>query len=170
MTRELLLLRHGKSSWASPGLSDHDRPLNSRGVEATTQMGRLILSQRLLPALVRCSTAVRTCETWRVMAETWAEIGVPLPTYQTDSQLYLATVAQLATTIQATDDAVPRLMLIGHNPGLEELFAQLSGRHEEIPTACLMALRLPINHWLEFTPSTRSEVLGLWRPRELDVN
>lgn len=170
MARELLLLRHGKSSWESAGLGDHERPLTDRGIRACQQIARLIFEQQLMPDSVRCSTAVRTCETWQVLNATWAEMGVKHPPCQTESQLYLASVSSLAEIIRATDDAtVQRLMLIGHNPGLEELFSQLTSQIEHVPTACLMALRVPIDHWLQFTSSVQCELLGIWRPRELEA-
>lgn len=168
MPRELLLMRHGKSSWASAELEDHQRPLMPRGIKAAQHIATLIHNQGLMPSVVRCSTAVRTRETWQVMAETWKEMGVALPPCDFLSTLYLATTQKLAETIRAIDDRQQRLMLLGHNPGLEELYSQLSGQFEPVPTAGLIAWRLPIDHWQEFPAQSRGELLGFWRPGEIE--
>jgi len=170
MPRELLLLRHGKSSWASPDLEDQHRPLMPRGIQAAQQIAALILNEGLMPSVVRCSTAVRTRETWAVIEETWTKLGVTIPACAYVSTLYLATTHQLAEAIRTVADDQQRLLIIGHNPGLEELFAKLTGKFEAVPTAGLIALRLPIDHWPEFVPQCRGELLGFWRPRELDAH
>lgn len=122
--RQLLLLRHAKSSWEDRSLSDHDRPLNARGRLAARLMREMIESLGLVPDMVLVSTALRTRETLEAL-EPWPET----PLIEPMDSLYLATAAQMLKVLQGVPETVRSLMLVGHNPGLHELAVRLVGAH-----------------------------------------
>ena len=162
--KTLLLLRHAKSSWKNPQLDDHDRPLNSRGRTAAAQIGRLLQAEELRPDLVLCSTALRTRETADLVFAGLA----PSPEIIFREDLYHADPRQITRVISQVDVSAPCLMLLGHNPGLEEFLSQITGEELPLPTAALARLELELSEWREFNPSTRGRLDHLWRPRELD--
>ncbi len=122
--RQLLLLRHAKSSWDEPGIADHDRPLNRRGQVAARAMRQAMANLGLVPDLVLVSSARRTVETLQAL-EPWPETPLIEPT----DGLYLATAPQLLQRLQATAETVRSVLVIGHNPGLHELAVLLTGPH-----------------------------------------
>lgn len=126
--RQLLLLRHAKSSWDDRDLADHARPLNARGRQAATAMRGAIESLGLVPDQVLVSTATRTLQTLDAL-EPWPE----RPLIDPVDALYLATVPTLLATLRATAETVRSLMVVGHNPGLHELALLLAGAHGMTP-------------------------------------
>ena len=159
----LLILRHAKSSWKHAGLADHDRPLNTRGLRDAPRMGRLLREEGLLPDLVVSSTAVRALATADLAA---GEAGYGGAVMQ-DRRLYLAAPAALAGVLAEAGGGASRLLVVGHNPGLEELLAGLTGRAEPLPTAALAEVRLELAAWSALSADTRGRLVNLWRPREL---
>ena len=149
--KRLLLLRHAKSSWDNE-LADHDRPLNARGERAATLMGAYMRQAGLIPDLTLCSTAVRTRET---LAWVESAIGTKLKVdYQ--SGLYMASGGQIADAIRAAPDDVRTVLLIGHNPGMEEAALRLSepdgnGLRDDIaakyPTGALSVIDFDADSW-----------------------
>jgi phosphohistidine phosphatase len=162
--KTLLLLRHAKSSWKNPQWADHDRPLNSRGRLAAQRMGRLLSDEGLTPDLVLCSTALRARET----AELVFANSVTHATILYREDLYHAEPAQLSRILAEVSEPVPRLLLIGHNPGLEQFLSQLTTASCSFPTAGLAQIQLELPAWSQFHPTTRGELIQFWRPRELD--
>lgn len=128
--RQLLLLRHAKSSWDDAKLSDRDRPLNPRGRRAATTMRRAMRQLGLEPDLVLVSPARRTLETLEAL-EPWDET----PLIEPAEALYLGSAAQLLTVLHGVPDVVRSVLLIGHNPGLHELAVMLAGAPERAPAA-----------------------------------
>lgn len=161
--KTLLLLRHAKSSWDNNELSDFDRPLNDRGRRDAPRMGQLLAREDLTPDLIITSAARRAATTAELVALAAGYAG----DIQYTRQLYLADVDTLREVMAATPDHVDRLMLVGHNPDMEELVSDLTGHDERMPTAALACFRLPINYWSDLTGETTAELVGLWRPREL---
>ena len=130
---ELLILRHAKSSWASPGLKDHDRPLNDRGRRDAPRIGELLAAEDLLPDAVLCSTACRTVQTWELLS---AAAGCRVrPRFL--EEIYLADTGDLLEHLHKMPSGCERGMIIGHNPGMESLVAMLTGRQVTMPTAAL---------------------------------
>ena len=121
--RTLLLLRHAKSSWDDPSLSDHARPLNLRGQQAAAAMAREMRRLGLRPDHALVSSARRTLQTFAALGP-WDE---PPATFPMDS-LYLAPAADLLGVINAAPATARCMLLVGHNPGLHELALQLSDR------------------------------------------
>lgn len=161
--KTLLLLRHGKSSWKDTALSDHDRPLKKRGREAAQRMGRLLSELCVVPDHILSSSAVRALETAQLTVEAAAYRGE----VETVPALYHSDPRTLVAIVSHVPDRFASVLIIGHNPGLEDWLARLIGRHETVPTAALAQVELPLDSWLDFSPDTRGELKGLWRPSEL---
>ncbi|HEY6631716.1 MAG TPA: histidine phosphatase family protein [Rhizobiaceae bacterium] len=170
--RHLLLLRHAKSSWDDPSLADFDRPLASRGRDAAPLMGRELLRRGWLPGLALVSPAERTRQTWELVA---AELADAPPASFPD-RLYEASAQALLTEVRRTAESVRALLLIGHNPGLEDFAKLLAGDgsdasalarlHRKFPTAALARFKLD-GSWagLDAGAARLSHVL---RPKDLD--
>jgi phosphohistidine phosphatase len=162
--KTLLVLRHAKSSWHDPALDDHDRPLNKRGQQDGPRMGELVREHRLTPDVIISSDAVRA----RLTAEAVAEAACYTSEILLDPQLYIASPAGILAVLRTVRDTkAGTVMIVGHNPGLEELVAQLTGEQQDLPTAALAQIVLPIDRWGDLKVSTRGTLLGLWRPKEL---
>jgi phosphohistidine phosphatase len=161
--KTLLILRHAKSSWKDDSLPDHDRPLNKRGLKDAPRMGQLLRQEDLLPDLILCSTAQRARRTAEIVAEESGyegELRLSRDLYAFDAQAYLEVLAGLA-------DEYERVMLVGHNPAMEELLEALTGAFERLPTAALARISLPIEHWSELEDGPEGELIDVWRPKEL---
>ena len=159
----LLILRHGKSSWKHPGLADHDRPLNKRGLRDAPRMGRLLRDEDLVPDRIVSSTAVRARTTAELVADELGYHG----TVECSRDLYLASVPDIIRVLGNVGGDASRLLVVGHNPGHEELVAALTGGVAALPTAALAQVDLDVDVWSELTTSTRGRLVNLWRPREL---
>jgi len=150
--RRLLLLRHAKSSWAEPGASDHARPLNRRGQEAAPRIGAYLNRHELVPDCVLCSTARRTRETWDLIA---AEMrAAPQATYV--ERLYDATPRTLLDVLRRADAAFRSVLMVGHNPGLQEVATELIAAgdlddrerlREKLPTGGLVVIDFAMADW-----------------------
>lgn len=135
MTKELLLLRHTKSSWDEPGLSDFDRPLAPRGRKDAPRIGRALAELKWRPQMALVSPSARTRETWKlVKAETK---HLPKPTFS--EALYETPAEQLLAKLRHVPEKVDSLMLLGHNPGLQDLALRLAGQGSD--EAILQKLR-----------------------------
>jgi len=146
--KTILLLRHAKSDWGDRDMADIDRPLNRRGQAAAPVMAAWIADHGLRPDVVLCSTARRTRETLALVRPAFAD-KVP---EVLDEALYLAEVPVLLARLHAVDDAVGTVMVIAHNPGLEDLAAELSSFAGHMPTAGLVVIRFNIISWREIAP------------------
>lgn len=162
--KTLLVLRHAKSSWDDPALDDHERPLNARGERDAPRMGRLARKERLPVELIISSDALRARLTARAVADASGYRGEIL----LDPRLYHASAAEILAVLRsAVEHDIATVMIVGHNPGLEDLVARLTGEPESLPTAALAQIALPIDRWPDLTASTRGTLVGLWRPKEL---
>jgi len=151
--RRLYLLRHAKSSWARPGLDDFERPLNARGREASPATGRRMRKAGLVPDLVLCSAARRAVETWEALAPSLGRE----PAVKLYRSLYLAAPARILETVRRAPDEAGAVLVIGHNPGMERLAAQLAGPGSDpealaeltakYPTAALAVFELDAGSW-----------------------
>jgi phosphohistidine phosphatase len=168
----LTLLRHAKSTWDDPVARDFDRPLNQRGRRAAQTVGREMRAQGLAFDRIIASPAVRVIET---LEEIGAGYGQALDPHY-DQRLYLAPTETLLDLIQDTDDNVERLLIAGHNPGLERLVLLLTrkggdGLRDEVevkyPTATLAEISLPVEHWKEIEEGIGT-LARFIRPRDLD--
>lgn len=162
--KTLLLLRHAKSSWKDTELDDHDRPLNKRGKRDAPRMGKLLVEENLVPDLIVSSSAKRTRRTAELVAEAADYRGETRLT----GDLYEANAERLLAAIQVVPHHVSRLLLIGHNPGLEELLEAISGAYHPLSTAALAWLEVPVEAWRDFQRDLGSDLKHLWQPRELE--
>jgi phosphohistidine phosphatase len=135
--RRLMLLRHAKSAWPA-NTADRDRPLATRGREAAPVMGRYLAEELLLPDLVLISPAKRTAETWELVKPMLPE----KPPTHYEPRIYEASRERLLKVVQETEPEIRTLLMIGHNPGFEELATKLSG-HGDRYAAARMAQKYP---------------------------
>jgi phosphohistidine phosphatase len=162
--KTLLLLRHAKSSWKDDSLDDHDRPLNERGKKEAPRMGQLLLEEQLLPDIILSSDAKRARRTVEKVCEAGGYRGETVLT----SELYLANPATYLKALSRLPEHVSRVLVVGHNPGMEQLLELLTQRYEPMTTAALARIDLPgLERWSEIDASTRGELVKLWQPMEL---
>jgi phosphohistidine phosphatase len=161
--KRLLLLRHAKSSWDDPRLADFDRPLNDRGLRAAPLVGRFIRERKIKPDLVLSSPAERARRTAELITEA-AQLSAPT---RYDERIYEATVPRLLEVVSQIEDEVEELLLVGHNPGMEELLETLTGERRGMPTAALARIILDVEKWGRLRPGAGRLELHV-RPKELE--
>lgn len=167
--KTLYVLRHAKSDWGDSSLKDFDRPLNERGWKAAKAMGKELRKRGIEPDLVLASPAVRAQQTLERIQDGYVDhLNV------TDERaIYNAELPTLVGLIRKAPDTADRLMIVGHNPGLQELIVELSSvgdlRNEVaggLPTAALAEVRFDVSAWSDVAPGT-GNLAGLLKPREL---
>ena len=143
--KELLLVRHAKSSWDDPHLDDHDRPLNERGLRNAPEMGKRLQGLGIRTDAWISSTALRAITTAEIIAE---QIGFPQDQIQRTKDLYHASATELQEFIAGLDDAIGSAILFGHNPGMTSLVANLYGLPiDNLPTCGVVHLQFNENTW-----------------------
>lgn len=144
--RRLVVLRHAKSAWP-PDVPDHDRPLGTRGRRDAPAAGRWLREAGHTPDLVICSTSRRTRETWELAAEALA--AAPPAPVRLDERVYAATARALLDVLREAPDDAGTLLLVGHNPGVQDLVLRLTGEAradalrraaDKFPTSALAVL------------------------------
>jgi phosphohistidine phosphatase len=158
--KTLLILRHAKSSWKDEEVGDHDRPLNKRGKRDAPRMGERLKEADLQPELIISSTAKRARKTASKVAHQCGYQGV----IELHGTLYLAPPGAYLEALRHVDDAIHRVMIVGHNPGLEQLLAMLTGQQVLLPTATLAHVELAVDHWSDLDTQTRGSLVQLWHP------
>jgi len=146
--KSLTIVRHAKSSWKDRGLSDRERPLNTRGDRDAPIMGRRVAAAGIRPSQIISSPAVRAWTTARIFAK---ELGYPIEFLQREDGLYLASLDNLLDVVATQDDGFNHLMLFGHNPGLTDIVNYLvPGLTNNLPTAGVVSVDLDCNDWMLF--------------------
>ena len=161
--KTLLLMRHAKSSWDNTRLSDYERPLNERGRRDAPRMGELLRREGLTPDLIVASSAKRAATTAELVA---LELSLDSDIRYTE-QLYLAEPDAYITLARQLDDGIETLLMVGHNPGIQELVERLTGKEEMMSTAALAHIRAPIREWSRLAGKRQYELAHIWRPKEL---
>lgn len=161
--KTLLLMRHAKSSWGNPSLSDHDRPLNKRGERACRLMGSFLFEQGYIPDTIISSTAVRAKDTVTGLLETLSIEGEVTYT----RNLYLADVDSLLERLQTLPGEIEVAMLVGHNPGLDDFLDFICDEQEHMPTGAIAEIEFDISNWHDLTDQTSAEMKNLWKPKEI---
>jgi phosphohistidine phosphatase len=156
-TRTVLLMRHAKSSWDDPGLGDDQRPLNHRGRRDAPRVADWLVAQRLVPEQVLCSTAVRAVETLERMLERFPS---PVPVCF-EPKLYLAPPNQILSSIAALSDGVSPVLVVSHNPGLEQLVSAAAERWIPMPTGAVAVFEVP------HSPGSAADALEAWQLQTL---
>lgn len=169
--KTLLLLRHAKSNWDDASLDDFDRPLAERGREAAPGMGKELAARGWQPDAVLGSAAVRVHQTWTLVAAQLT--NAPKPTLS--KALYMAAPARLLQHARKTPETVNSLLIVGHNPGLEEFAALIAGdgsddaslarMREKFPTAALARFEFD-GTWAKLRRGT-ARLTHFLRPRDL---
>ncbi|MBN1413249.1 MAG: histidine phosphatase family protein [Spirochaetales bacterium] len=148
--KTLILQRHAKSSWDYPELEDHERPLNKRGKKASQLIGAFFRQNGIQPDLILCSTAMRTRETLRLMTNEWETVAE----IQFIDRIYHGDEDELISIITAVPNQVSKLMVIGHNPTLENLLEDMIGTTampEKFSTAAVAFIEVPVDDWREIS-------------------
>jgi phosphohistidine phosphatase len=128
-------------------------------------MGKLARDKKLVPDLIVSSTARRAKKTAEAVAEKSKYKGE----LRFDQELYLAGPAAIVGILrQIENPSADRVMVVGHNPGQEELIRALTGKEEVFPTAALAQIELPIDSWKDIDLDVGGKLVQLWRPKELD--
>lgn len=161
--KTLLLLRHAKSSWKDAALRDFERPLNERGRRAAPLMGRFLRRQKLRPDLVLSSPAERARETAAFVVESAGLAG----RLRYDERIYEATAERLLEVVSQIEDSCEQALLVGHNPGTEELIELLTGERAAMPTAALACVALDVEKWDKARRGC-GRLEWVVRPKELD--
>ncbi|MEV7616625.1 histidine phosphatase family protein [Streptomyces sp. NPDC089799] len=153
---DLVILRHAKSAWP-PGVPDRDRPLGPRGLRDAPAAGRLLARSGILPDLVLCSPARRTRETWELASAEFPAAPAVTP----EPRLYGAATEEILDIVRETPSGIGTLLLVGHNPGLQDLVLTLAGGagdadaldriEEKFPTSAVAVLACP-GTWAGLAP------------------
>ncbi|MFJ3307770.1 SixA phosphatase family protein [Streptomyces sp. NPDC086549] len=156
--RRLVVLRHAKSAWPE-GVPDHQRPLAPRGRRDAPAAGVALAEADCLPDLALCSTAVRARQTWELASAQW---GTP-PPVRHDRRLYAAGPEDLLAVVREVPPEVETLLLVGHNPGLEQLVLEIAGDslddaldevRTKFPTSAIAVLAWHGTGWEALGPGT----------------
>ncbi len=174
--RKLILFRHAKSAWP-PGVADHDRPLGRRGIRDAPVMGRWLREAGCVPDRVLCSTARRARETWELAQTSLA--AIPPATF--DRGIYEGGATELLAFIRQAPAVVGTLLLVGHNPAIEELALMLAANapgteespgpaalermRSKFPTAAIAVLE-PAETWHDLGPG-QARLTAFVTPRDL---
>lgn len=160
--KSLFLMRHAKSSWKEPNLPDFQRPLNKRGKKDAPLMGKHLKAQNLVPQTILSSSAVRARQTVESLSEAAGFNGEIIFL----DQLYMAEADEYLRALREVPDSIDRVMVVGHNPGLETLLQILTNQIHALPTAVIARLALPIERWSSLSAETSGELVEIWLPRE----
>lgn len=165
--RELWLLRHAKSAWDTDAPSDFERPLNRRGERDAPRMGRWMRRQGWIPDRVLASPARRARQTAEAVCR---ELGIDPGAICWEPRLYEASVSDLLAVLRSCPETARRVLVVGHNPGLEELALTLCGPlalpgKKLLPTAALLRLAVS-GDWADLGPG-KGRLLERVRPRDL---
>jgi phosphohistidine phosphatase len=171
MTRELLIMRHAKSDWQANAGTDFDRPLSKRGRKDAPLMGKWLKQQHLIPDYIISSPARRARQTTKRVVR---ELGLAPDSIHWEQRLYLAELSTLLEVLQAIPAASRRILVLGHNPGLDMLLTALCGPHlplslsgKLLATATVAHVALCDDDLHEAALQAASSLLAIARPREL---
>jgi phosphohistidine phosphatase len=154
--KTLYLLRHAKSDWSEPSVPDHDRKLNKRGKRARHVVAEHVTGMAV--DLVVCSTARRARDTAKPVVEA---LGCQV---EYDRSVYGASADELLDVVHALDDGLQAVMLVGHNPSMEELTELLCGTSPAYPTAALGTVQLDVDRWVDVV-TDRGTLVGFFTAR-----
>jgi phosphohistidine phosphatase len=160
--KTLLLMRHAKSSWKQEGLADYDRPLKGRGERDATKIGRALSAADIEPELILTSAARRALQTAQHV-----ESEILGARVEATPDLYGAGPDELLRAAAGLPDGLSVVMLLAHNPGLEEWLADLTDEVTSFPTGGVAQVELPIDRWSDLDEGVSGRLRRFLRPREL---
>ncbi len=170
--KRIYLLRHAKSSWSEDGQADYERGLAPRGLHAARQMSAHLRDRAVKPSVVLCSTARRARETLDLIMP--GLTGKPGIRYE--DSLYQAAASDIIARIKQLPEKTASVMIVGHNPGLQETVLELAGAGapkrmrqiaEKFPTLALAELSTDIEHWRDLGPGA-ARLVDLTIPAEIE--
>ena len=169
MPKQLLIMRHAKSSWSNAGLTDFDRPLNKRGLRVAPQVAEFIHAQGLTPDLIVSSSAMRAKMTAQIFVDNCEgleekQLRLTKDFYHAPSSIYLDFLNTFS------EPEVDTLMFVGHNPGLEDLVETLSNDWITMPTAAVAHFELTGDQWADIHSPESVVLKNLWRPKEIHID
>lgn len=159
--KSVFILRHAKSSWKHQDIDDHDRPLNKRGKRDAPILGELLRNKHLVPDLIISSTAKRANSTAKAVAKSSGYQGKIIM----DKSLYAAEPAAYIDILHRLSNEFTQVLMVGHNPGLEELVGMITGEEHTMPTCSLMHIQFSVNSWNEVDYKCRGKLLEILQPR-----
>jgi phosphohistidine phosphatase len=163
MTKTLLLMRHAKSDWKQPGLSDHDRPLNARGRKSAPAIADHLLQTGWQVDVILASSAVRVQQTVALMHAHWSTSAEIF----TVPALYLAAPEQIMHEVHGLHATWNSVLVVAHNPGMTQLVSQLSGRDTEMPTAAVAIFEFATDRWSDVGQGVPPALREFCKPRDL---
>ena len=163
--KKIFLMRHAKSSWKDPGLTDDERPLKKRGRKDAKRMAKVLEANDLFPDLILCSSARRAVETVEILVET---LGYENEIIYSDT-LYMGEPGDFIEALKTLDNDIETVMIVAHNPGLEAYVQIIDGEIESMPTAALGHMVLSLEDWQELSFETLGDMVGYWTPKTLEV-
>lgn len=146
--KTLFMLRHAKSSKDDPSLKDFDRPLHERGKEDAQRIGDYLRKRKVKADLLISSPAERARQT----AELILKSTDPKVELRFDKRIYDASLRRLLNVVSQVEDTAVSVILVGHNPGFEELFEALTGAGRGLPTASVACIELSLENWSKVRP------------------
>lgn len=143
--KNLVIVRHAKSSWDDSSLADFDRPLNKRGLRDAPYMGKVLSDKDFKPDLIISSPANRAFTTAKFIAE---KMGYNIEKIRTEENIYSSSAAAIVKIIRSVDDSVGNLALFGHNPDITYLSSLLTGNiFDNVPTCGMVGIRFDVDQW-----------------------
>ena len=162
--KTLFLLRHAKSSGKDESLPDFERPLNRRGKQAAETIGQYLRTNEIRVELILSSTAVMARET----VERTVKAAKLSTEVRYDQRIYGASVDRLAEVVSQIENARTVVMVVGHNPGMEELLSFLTGQIVQVPTGALAKISSSATKWNALADGQKATLEWLMKPRELE--
>jgi len=145
--KKLIIVRHAKSSWDFPELSDYDRPLNRRGKKNAPEMGKRLASRGILPDMIISSPAKRAAATAKRIA---MEIGYSIKDIKKEPLFYHGSMNDIINVVKSSSNKISTLMIFGHNPDLTTVTNSLTGSDiYNIPTCGIAEIDFDISAWNE---------------------
>ena len=166
MSRKLLLMRHAKSSWDDNSMGDRNRQLNDRGERVAPLMGEFLKNQGFEPDFVWCSTAARTMQTLDLMLPSWNQP----PVVETSDKLYLAPHNIILSILHRTPAEFKKVMVVGHNPGMQNLVGKLSREYHSVPTAAAALFELIDDASFAELDESNVRLVSIWLPKKVGVD
>ncbi|GAB3217917.1 histidine phosphatase family protein [Algoriphagus aestuariicola] len=147
--KKIILVRHAKSAWDNPNLSDHDRPLAERGLNDAPRMAKRLKNRGIHADLLLSSSALRAKETAKIIAK---ELGYPKDKIILEPSLFHASPHAILKYLQSQDDRHQTVLVFGHNPGFTDLIVYLGGDIDNLPTSGQFGFKLKSGFWKDLKP------------------
>ena len=160
--KQLLIMRHAKSSWKEPDIPDHERPLKKRGLKDAAAMGKVLKNKDIVLDKIISSNAVRAADTAAIVAE---KCGFKKDIDFTE-KLYMAECQAILDLIQSQPDKLKTILIVGHNPGMEALVQLFSKKIESLPTSAIAFFQADIKKWKDLDKKSDLKLKKVWYAKE----